>query len=153
MESLTTPRCLATSSTETHGSVMWELTGAERKAPRSSSFEHTTLDLTGLNWLQVYFSRSRTRRHAQLDRRHNQNERRSHRESRHARLTQRWRAAADILVLPLLDHLIVPDAHRHYSFREVGRWKEFITAMKTSPRFDMRILWKRTFGLRLRSLR
>jgi DNA repair protein RadC len=29
-------------------------------------------------------------------------------------------AAADILDMPLLDHLIVGDSHRYYSFREAG---------------------------------
>jgi hypothetical protein len=37
-----------------------------------------------------------------------------------ARLTLRLCAAADVLDLPLLDHLIVGDAHRYYSFREAG---------------------------------
>jgi DNA repair protein RadC len=37
-----------------------------------------------------------------------------------ARLTLRLCAAADILDLPLLDHLIVGDAGRYYSFREAG---------------------------------
>jgi DNA repair protein RadC len=37
-----------------------------------------------------------------------------------ARLTLRMCAAADILDMPLLDHLIVGDAHRYYSFREAG---------------------------------
>jgi DNA repair protein RadC len=35
-------------------------------------------------------------------------------------LTLRLCAAADVLDLPLLDHLIVGDAHRYYSFREAG---------------------------------
>jgi DNA repair protein RadC len=37
-----------------------------------------------------------------------------------ARLTLRLCAAADILDMPLIDHLIVGDAHRYYSFREAG---------------------------------
>ena len=37
-----------------------------------------------------------------------------------ARLTLRLCAAADALDLPLLDHLIVGDAHRYYSFCEAG---------------------------------
>ena len=37
-----------------------------------------------------------------------------------ARLTLRLCAAADVLDLPLLDHLIVGDEHRYYSFRETG---------------------------------
>ena len=37
-----------------------------------------------------------------------------------ARLTLRLCAAADVLDMPLLDHLIVGDAHRYYSFRETG---------------------------------
>jgi hypothetical protein len=37
-----------------------------------------------------------------------------------ARLTLRLCAAADVLDLPLLDHLIVGDAHRYFSFREAG---------------------------------
>jgi DNA repair protein RadC len=37
-----------------------------------------------------------------------------------ARLTLRLSAAADILDLPLLDHLIVGEAGRYYSFREAG---------------------------------
>jgi DNA repair protein RadC len=37
-----------------------------------------------------------------------------------ARLTLRLCAAADILDVPLIDHLIVGDAHRYYSFREAG---------------------------------
>jgi DNA repair protein RadC len=37
-----------------------------------------------------------------------------------ARLTLRLCAAADLLDLPLLDHLIVGDADRYYSFREAG---------------------------------
>jgi len=37
-----------------------------------------------------------------------------------ARLTLRLCAAADVLDLPLLDHLIVGDAHRYYSFCEAG---------------------------------
>ena len=37
-----------------------------------------------------------------------------------ARLTLRLCAAADVLDLPLIDHLIVGDAHRYYSFREAG---------------------------------
>lgn len=35
-----------------------------------------------------------------------------------ARLTLRLCAAADVLDMPLLDHLIVGDAHHYYSFRE-----------------------------------
>ena len=37
-----------------------------------------------------------------------------------ARLTLRLAQAADILDIPLLDHLIVGDAGRYYSFREAG---------------------------------
>ena len=37
-----------------------------------------------------------------------------------ARLTLRLCAAADVLDLPLLDHLIVGDEHRYYSFHEAG---------------------------------
>ncbi len=37
-----------------------------------------------------------------------------------ARLTLRLCAAADVLDMPLLDHLIVGDEHRYYSFRETG---------------------------------
>ena len=37
-----------------------------------------------------------------------------------ARLTLRLCAAADVLDLPLIDHLIVGDAQRYYSFREAG---------------------------------
>jgi len=37
-----------------------------------------------------------------------------------AQLTLRLCAAADVLDMPLLDHLIVGDAHRYYSFREAG---------------------------------
>ena len=37
-----------------------------------------------------------------------------------ARLTLRLCAAADDLEMPLLDHLIVGDAQRYYSFREAG---------------------------------
>ena len=37
-----------------------------------------------------------------------------------ARVTQRLRAAADILDIELLDHLIVGDDGRYYSFREGG---------------------------------
>jgi len=37
-----------------------------------------------------------------------------------ARLTLRLCAAADILDMPLLDHLIVGDEERYYSFREAG---------------------------------
>lgn len=37
-----------------------------------------------------------------------------------ARLTLRLCAAADILDLPLLDHLIVGEPPRYYSFREAG---------------------------------
>ena len=37
-----------------------------------------------------------------------------------ARLTLRLCAAADILDMALLDHLIVGDAERYYSFREAG---------------------------------
>jgi len=37
-----------------------------------------------------------------------------------ARLTLRLCAAADILDVGLLDHLIVGDADRYYSFREAG---------------------------------
>ena len=37
-----------------------------------------------------------------------------------ARLTLRLCAAADVLDFQLLDHLIVGDAHRYYSFREAG---------------------------------
>ena len=37
-----------------------------------------------------------------------------------ARLTLRLCAAADVLELPLLDHLIVGDGHRYYSFCEAG---------------------------------
>ena len=37
-----------------------------------------------------------------------------------ARLTLRLCAAADILDVGLLDHLIVGDTHRYYSFREAG---------------------------------
>jgi DNA repair protein RadC len=37
-----------------------------------------------------------------------------------ARLTLRLCAAADVLDMPLLDHLIVGDEHRYYSFREAG---------------------------------
>ena len=38
-----------------------------------------------------------------------------------ARLTLRLCAAADVLDIGLLDHLIVGDAHRYYSFREAGK--------------------------------
>ncbi len=38
-----------------------------------------------------------------------------------ARLTIRLCAAADVLELPLIDHLIVGDAGRYFSFRESGR--------------------------------
>ena len=37
-----------------------------------------------------------------------------------ARLTLRFAQAADILDMPLLDHLIVGDAGRYFSFRESG---------------------------------
>jgi DNA repair protein RadC len=37
-----------------------------------------------------------------------------------ARLTLRLAQAADVLDMPLLDHLIVGDAGRYYSFREAG---------------------------------
>ena len=37
-----------------------------------------------------------------------------------ARLTLRLAQAADILDMPLLDHLIVGDAGRYFSFRESG---------------------------------
>jgi len=37
-----------------------------------------------------------------------------------ARLTLRLAQAADILDMPLLDHLIVSDAGRYFSFREAG---------------------------------
>ena len=37
-----------------------------------------------------------------------------------ARLTLRLCAAADVLDMPLLDHLIVGDGHRYFSFREAG---------------------------------
>lgn len=37
-----------------------------------------------------------------------------------ARLTVRLCAAADVLDLPLIDHLIVGDAGRYFSFREAG---------------------------------
>ncbi len=37
-----------------------------------------------------------------------------------ARLTLRLCAAADVLDLPLLDHLIVGDGQRYFSFREAG---------------------------------
>jgi DNA repair protein RadC len=37
-----------------------------------------------------------------------------------ARLTIRLVHAADVLDMPLLDHLIVGDAGRYYSFREAG---------------------------------
>ena len=37
-----------------------------------------------------------------------------------ARLTVRLAQAADVLDLPLIDHLIVGDAGRYYSFREAG---------------------------------
>ena len=37
-----------------------------------------------------------------------------------ARLTLRLAQAADVLDLPLLDHLIVGDAGRYFSFREAG---------------------------------
>jgi DNA repair protein RadC len=37
-----------------------------------------------------------------------------------ARLTLRLCAAADVLDISLLDHLIVSDAQRYYSFREAG---------------------------------
>ena len=37
-----------------------------------------------------------------------------------ARLTLRLAQAADILDMPLLDHLIVGDAGRYFSFREAG---------------------------------
>ena len=36
-------------------------------------------------------------------------------------LTKRLHAAGDILDLPLLDHLIVGDGDRYYSFREAGQ--------------------------------
>jgi len=36
------------------------------------------------------------------------------------RLTLRLCAAADVLDMPLLDHLIVGDGHRYFSFREAG---------------------------------
>ena len=37
-----------------------------------------------------------------------------------ARLTIRLAQAADVLDMPLLDHLIVGDAGRYFSFREAG---------------------------------
>jgi hypothetical protein len=37
-----------------------------------------------------------------------------------ARLTLRLAQAADVLDMPLLDHLIVGDAGRYFSFREAG---------------------------------
>ena len=37
-----------------------------------------------------------------------------------ARLTLRLAQAADVLDLPLLDHLIVGDSGRYFSFREAG---------------------------------
>ena len=37
-----------------------------------------------------------------------------------ARLTVRLCQAADVLVIGLLDHLIVGDAERYFSFREAG---------------------------------
>jgi DNA repair protein RadC len=37
-----------------------------------------------------------------------------------ARLTLRLAQAADLLDMPLIDHLIVGDAGRYYSFREAG---------------------------------
>ena len=37
-----------------------------------------------------------------------------------AQLTLRLCQAADVLDMPLLDHLIVGDAGRYYSFREAG---------------------------------
>jgi len=37
-----------------------------------------------------------------------------------ARLTMRLCAAADVLDIALLDHLIVGDEHRYFSFREAG---------------------------------
>ena len=37
-----------------------------------------------------------------------------------ARLTLRLAQAADVLDMPLLDHLIIGDAGRYYSFREAG---------------------------------
>ncbi len=38
-----------------------------------------------------------------------------------AALTRRLQEAANILDLPLLDHLIVGEGERYYSFREAGR--------------------------------
>jgi hypothetical protein len=44
-----------------------------------------------------------------------------------ARLTLRLAQAADVLDMPLLDHLIVGDAGRYFSFREAGRFAERVT--------------------------
>ena len=79
-------------------------------------------------------------------------ERRSHESGRcaaHAALC----AAADVLDLPLLDHLIVGDEHRYFSFREAGAMGASATVMTTCRRFDLRILWKCSAASRLRSLR
>ena len=51
-----------------------------------------------------------------------------------ARLTLRLCAAADVLDLPLLDHLIVGDGHRYFSFREAGLMEANpITPVKNNP--------------------
>ncbi len=46
-----------------------------------------------------------------------------------ARLTLRLCAAADVLDIALLDHLIVSDEQRYYSFREAG----LIEAAQSTP--------------------
>ena len=72
-----------------------------------------------------------------------------------ARLTLRLCAAADVLDLPLLDHLIVGDEHRYFSFREAGADGSHSRrpVMTTCRRFELRILWKCSAASRLRSLR
>ncbi len=52
----------------------------------------------------------------------------------------------------LLDHLIVGDSDRYYSFNESGSMGA-APDDRTSLSFDVRILWKRSTASRLRSLR
>src|SRR5262245_16299581 len=71
-----------------------------------------------------------------------------------ARLTLRLWAAPDVLHLPLRYLLIVGDGHRFYSFREAALMEASSSRQrKQTPRFDVRILWKRSAASRLRSLR
>ena len=71
-----------------------------------------------------------------------------------ARLTLRLCAAADVLDIALLDHLIVGDERPVLQLpRRPARSRRGATERNTCRRFELRILWKCSAASRLRSLR